>query len=62
MNFAKFRILKLGISVYKICRWTPGYRIFINIILRGEIAFDTNVMLNHMIELCIAVAYLTYII
>jgi hypothetical protein len=49
MNFSKFRNLKLGISVYKICRWTPGYRIFTNTILQGEIAFDANVTLNHVV-------------
>ena len=54
--------LKPGISVYRICRWTPGYRIFTNTILQGEIAFDADITLNHVIKLCMAAAYLNHVL
>jgi hypothetical protein len=44
--FAKSKDLKPGIYANKAYKWIPGYGIFIKLILRGKMAFDTIVTLQ----------------
>ena len=56
--FAKSKNFKPGIYVNRAYKWIPGYGIFIKPILRGKMAFDTMSRFDHVIKLCMAVAYL----
>jgi hypothetical protein len=44
-RFCKIKKLKPGIYANKTYKWIPGYGIFIKLILRGKMAFDTIVTL-----------------